>query len=473
MRRRRCSSVFFGYCCGLGLACFLWTLRDAAGTAFGTLATGPSSLAMPARVSRRSAIQKGRAALSAVEGLEAVHASLGRVTSFPTSFEDSMSVMMAFADQGQNINGILFQASLPAYILFLYFLSYRKNNTPPLVQYGFAFLLLFVGATIPSGILTKSNFGLILADCDWVHGAAESLLACTNIMLVLGFRAALAGDREMVDSFAIRAASGVWAAAAVATLAAGIPFFGAGAHTLFLSGFGALPSGMVPVTEPVNALSIPNWMVHFSTLFEFLIAMSLAWRYAEASGNPKWKGLTWGMLPSHMSSVAALTFHVFYNGVPWILTAQAAFTFLGNATLAVAAFRIAASNGWTISELNPIPAITRALGGGAETKEENDSDDAAFDVARLKSTTSQLTPGPLLFAEVLLLTVAASFLTKYGELLLAPGLFQSSGDAASIAAAAIIATPPLLVLGTLLAQSEDIRQGRLPAFAGSTGTKES
>jgi len=32
-----------------------------------------------------------------------------------------------------------------------------------------------------------------------------------------------------------------------------------------------------------------------------------------------------------------LRFHVFYNQIPWILTAQAFFTFLGNSTLAIAA----------------------------------------------------------------------------------------------------------------------------------------
>jgi len=466
--------VLFGNCCFFGVALLsLCVLRGTTGTAFGTLARRPSPLRMPLQRSRRSAFQKDKLALSAIEGFEAAHASLWSATSFPSSFEDSLSVMVVSAEQGQSIHGILFQASLPAYVLFLYFLSYRKNNTPPLVQFGFAFLLVFVAAAILSGMLTKSNFGVILADCDWAHGAAESVLTCTNIMLVLGFRAALAGNTDMVDSFAIRAMSGVWLAAVVATLAAGIPLFGAGAHTLFLSGVGALPSGMLPVTEPVNALSIPNWMLHFTTLFVFMIAMSLAWRYAEASGNPRWKGLAWGMLPSHMSSVAALTFHLFYNGIPWELTAQAAFTFLGNAALAVAAFRIAASNGWTMSELNPIPTITRALGRGQGTAEVKDSDEAAFDAARLTPTTSELTSVPLLFGKVFLLTVAASFLTKYGELILAPGLFQSSGDAASMAAAAIIVTPPLLVLGHLVAHSEDIQQGRLPAFAGSRGTRES
>lgn len=379
--------------------------------------------------------------------------------------------MLAFADQGNNINGILFQASLPAYLLFLYFLGYRGNNTPPLVQFGFAFLLLFVIATIPSGIISKSVYGVILADSDWIHGTAESLLTCTNIMLVLGFRGALTGDVALADSSAARAVAGMWLLAVVVTLASGIPVFGWEAHTLFLGGFGALPAETLPAVEPVNALSIPNWMVHFSTVFEWLIAMSLAWRYSEATGNSKWKGLTWGMLPSHCSSIAALTFHLFYNQVPWILTAQAGFTFLGNATLAVAALRIAVSNGWTISELNPMRAFAGVAGG--ETS-ESDSSSAGFDAAKLTTSPAavgELTPGPLLVAEVVLLTVVAAYATKYGELALAPGLFQSSGDSASALAALICVAPPLVVAGTIIAQSVDLRQGSFPpvALAGAMG----
>jgi len=256
----------------------------------------------------------------------------------------------------------------------------------------------------------------------------------------------------------------------IATLASGIPLFGWETHTPFLAGLGALPPDVVPSPEPVNALSIPNWMVHFSTVFEFLIAMTLAWRYAEASGNERWKGLAWGMLPSHCSSVAALTFHVFYNGVPWILTAQAAFTFLGNLTLAIAAARIAVSNGWTISELNPVPAIGSAVARltGGEVSPEPEASSGGFDVARLSlspAATAELTPGPLLAAEVVLLTAFASYATKYGELAVAPGIFQSNGDAATTAAVLILVTPPLLVLGTMVSRSPDLRQGSLPPLA--------
>ena len=45
------------------------------------------------------------------------------------------------------------------------------------------------------------------------------------------------------------------------------------------------------------------------------------WKYAEATGNEKWKGLAWGMVPSHASGVAACTYHFFFNakaGVPLV-----------------------------------------------------------------------------------------------------------------------------------------------------------
>jgi len=388
------------------------------------------------------------------------------------------TLLTAFADQGQNLNGILFQASLPSYLFFLYFLGYKGNNTPPLVQFGFSFLLLFVLATIPTGIISKTTYGVILADSDWLHGAAESLLTCTNILIVLGFRGALTGDAALADNSAAKTAAWVWFAAAVATIAAGVPLFAAAAHTPFLGGLGAFSADAVPAVEPANALSVPTWIVHWSSVFEFLLAMTLAWRYADATGNPRWKGLTWGMFPSQVSSVAAVTFHVFYNGVPWILSVQAACTFLGNTTLAVAAARIAVSNGWTIAELNPLPALSRAWAKVTGSEEAEAKEEAgAFDVTSLVATATpeELTPGPLLAVEVVALSVAFAYLVKYGELALAPGLFQSNDAWASAAAALIVTLPPIAVAYSIYARSADLQAGTLPplALAGATAEADS
>jgi len=41
-----------------------------------------------------------------------------------------------------------------------------------------------------------------------------------------------------------------------------------------------------------------SWAIHFSSVFEFLFAIDLIWKFAETTDIPKWKGLTWGMLES-------------------------------------------------------------------------------------------------------------------------------------------------------------------------------
>ena len=96
--------------------------------------------------------------------------------------------IMAFADQGQNLAGIFFQASLLPYLAFLYFLSFRGNRIPALGNFGFQFVLIFVAATIPSGIISRAAYGDSLANVDWLHGGAEALLTIANICLVLGFK---------------------------------------------------------------------------------------------------------------------------------------------------------------------------------------------------------------------------------------------------------------------------------------------
>jgi len=405
------------------------------------------------KLSQTSVSVKSPTARNALEGLDVAQDLAGLAQT---------SLLTSFSDQAGNINGVLFQASLPAYLAFLYFLNYKKNNTPPLVFFGFAFLLAFVLLTIPSGVISKNTFGVILADSDWLHGSAESLLTCTNIMIVLGFRGALTGDRDLADNGTARGISALWMVAVVATLAVGVSL-GFEAHTPFLSGLGALDFP----AEPVNALSIPTWIVHWSTVFEFLIAMSLAWTYADAVGNPKWKGLTWGMFPSSISSVFALTFHIFYNQIPWILTGQAICTFVGNCTLALATYRIASSNGWTISELDPRPALEKLLSKETETTETTETE-TSFDVTKVSKV--ELTSGPLLLVEVILLTLVFAYGTKYGELMFGASVFQSPES--NVAAAAVVLLPVLLVAYTIYSQSPDLRNGQLPSLTPATSVSE-
>jgi hypothetical protein len=111
------------------------------------------------------------------------------------------------------------------------------------------------------------------------------------------------------------------------------------------------------IAEPANALSLPTWIIHVSSgarrgcartpppaapvavadgaragtpparppptprpcprpspqthplhpVAEWVIAIALFWRYAEVTGNPRWKGMSWAMLPALGSAMSACT----------------------------------------------------------------------------------------------------------------------------------------------------------------------
>lgn len=105
-----------------------------------------------------------------------------------SNFADTTSNILAFSDQGQNLAGIFFQASLLPYLLFLYFLSFRANRINNIGNFGFQFVLLFVVSTIPAGIISRLTYGCSLADVDWLHGGAELLLTVANILIVRRLR---------------------------------------------------------------------------------------------------------------------------------------------------------------------------------------------------------------------------------------------------------------------------------------------
>jgi hypothetical protein len=128
-------------------------------------------------------------AMSMIDAIDMNSAStlMDSATSMMDSAASSMfssSDVLSFTDQGQNLAGIFFQASLLPYLIFLYFLSFRANRISDLGNFGFQFLLIFVLSTIPSGIVTKAVYGLSLANTDWLHGGAETLLTVANILVV-------------------------------------------------------------------------------------------------------------------------------------------------------------------------------------------------------------------------------------------------------------------------------------------------
>ena len=239
-------------------------------------------------------------------------------------------VTNAWSVSGDTLNSAdlassLFAASLFPYLAFLWYLARPETQTPKGVNLGFRFLLVFVFLTIPAGIYAKVQYSDILANIDWLHGGAESMLTLTNFLIIYGFRATRPRPTAANES-TTSLTDNVWVQATVAASAALVILsFVVNSHP-----------------EPGNALSIPTWMVHTSSLLEWLYAMKLAWEHAEVSGNPRWKNLTWAMIPSHTSGICACTYHLFYNAkvLTWIVNLQAGLTCTGNAALALAAYRI-------------------------------------------------------------------------------------------------------------------------------------
>lgn len=235
-----------------------------------------------------------------------------------------------------------FSASLLPYLAFLYFIGKESTNCPKLSNTGFRFLLVFVFVTIPAGIYAKVQYHEILANVDWLHGGAESLLTITNLLIVLGFRNVMTLPAASLSDDALETSDG-------ASLRMGTPPLATA--LAMVTTFSMTTLGFL-YAEPLNALSFPTWVIHLSSLIEWLVAMGLVWRYANVVNNQTWKGLTWGMLPLHTSGICACTYHFFYNdpSLNVLVAIQAALTCVGNATMAAAAYRISRSGGGMATE---------------------------------------------------------------------------------------------------------------------------
>jgi hypothetical protein len=108
----------------------------------------------------------------------------------------------------------------------------------------------------------------------------------------------------------------------------------------------------------MHALSIPTWMIHVSSVIEWIAAIGLIWQFAGLSQQPAWKALSFGMLPALISAMSACTWHFFDNAdsLRWLVTLQAATTVIGNCTICAAA--------WWIWRQSQATAATIARDGG-------------------------------------------------------------------------------------------------------------
>ena len=378
------------------------------------------------------------------------------VTSSSTtlSFLNDLNTALTTMDQtsAETIAGPFFGASLFPYLGFLFFLQVPQNNTPKGVTVGFATCLLFVFLTIPAAIGAKVWYGASLADCDWLHGSAESLLTITNLVTVVAFRQALSYEEaklrgedvavpESVDSYEpmIKLVGGLTIVAFITAFIPGV--MGAQVHTPYLNGFMDIPPTMLPWSsthaQPENALTITCWIIHITSLVEFLVAMGFCWRYAEITQNPKWKGLTWGLIPLHSSGITACTYHLFYNSIPVLVPLQAVLTCVGNITAMLASYRIARSNGWDApwGQSISIMGDGESSQGREEVWDRSQSLVGFEDLGEALASDNDYTFIVKLFAGCAM----ASYIVKYGEV-----WFDFPFESALNIALAIIILPSLL-----------------------------
>lgn len=92
----------------------------------------------------------------------------------------------------------------------------------------------------------------------------------------------------------------------------------------------------------MNALSVPTWIIHISSVLEWVAAIWFIWQFAEIKNHQAWRWLSLGMLPALISAMCACTWHFFDNleSLEWLVTLQAATTVIGNCTLCLAAWWI-------------------------------------------------------------------------------------------------------------------------------------
>ena len=445
---------------------------------------------------------------------------INEISSLLTSSSSSSSVASATSwldvsrDQAEQLAGPFFGASLFPYLAFLWLLARPANETPKGVTVGFATCLLFVFLTIPAAIAAQVLYGVSLADSDWLHGSAESLLTITNLVTVVAFRQALSvQERNFIaaqsesqttsatmNKIPLPSSATMWSPmiwlvtvlTGIAVATAVVPALNdPSVHTPYLGGFLDLPtqfeSSLIspPHTDPENSLTVATWIIHISSLVEFLVAMGFCWRWADVTQNPTWRGLTWGLLPLHSSGITACTYHLFYNQIPILVPLQALLTCIGNTTAAWATYRIARSNGWSPTDEDEeepewvafLDQITNSVGLSSSSTNNivgNDGVNDEFDSAAVeKSVSSSGAQSPSLvgfedlgqalagdndYSFLLKLFVGcavASYAIKYGEL-----FFDFPFEANVYAGFGFILLPSMLNAYKWYRRSED------PTFEG-------
>ena len=93
----------------------------------------------------------------------------------------------------------------------------------------------------------------------------------------------------------------------------------------------------------MHALSLGTWFIHILTVFEWILAIILILRISKKTIiHRNLIFLSFAMLPNLASAMAAITWHIYDNdhSLYSLVYIQALLTFLGNTSLAFAAWQI-------------------------------------------------------------------------------------------------------------------------------------
>tara|TARA_B100000073_G_C23544437_1_gene497500 strand:- start:414 stop:749 length:336 start_codon:yes stop_codon:yes gene_type:complete len=93
---------------------------------------------------------------------------------------NSLQILSKFDNTG------IFAFSLFPYLAFLYFI-WKNKKLNYFIKTGFSLTILFVLITIIFAILSNILYDKTLVEVDSFHGAAESLLTLSDLVILYGF----------------------------------------------------------------------------------------------------------------------------------------------------------------------------------------------------------------------------------------------------------------------------------------------
>ena len=92
----------------------------------------------------------------------------------------------------------------------------------------------------------------------------------------------------------------------------------------------------------MHSLSLGTWFIHIATLFEWILAIIVIAVIGYRAAHKQLIYLSLAMVPNLASAMAAITWHIYDNSIELkgLVLLQSALTFLGNSTMAFAAFNL-------------------------------------------------------------------------------------------------------------------------------------